>query len=154
MARRELGLAKFRLLARFTLVLAVAATVAGLYAALHGQWGPAALGIGLGILLLYPSQYVAIKSEPGSEDQLVFVTKQECSLCDEARAILPTVTQGTPFRVTEQRLEEHAYLRRAFRNNVPVLLWQGEVVAELHWDPALVRTRLDQILHDRPAKSP
>jgi len=152
-AAAPVGLATFRRLARLLTIASLLATVAGIYAALKGAWGLAAVGIGAGLLALYAVQRLAIRSEPGSEDVLLFVTKDQCSLCDEARLLLPQVLAGTPFRIEEARIEEDKFLRRHFKNHVPVLLWQGEELARLGWDAASLRGRLDEILADRQARA-
>lgn len=127
------------------MISAVASTVAGLYQLLHARWIPGVLFLVGGVLLLLPSQLASIRTEPGSERVLVFVTKPECSLCDEARALLPKLLDGTPFRVQEVALDSSRSLKRAFRNRVPVLLWQGTVIADLGWDPVATRSQLEEL---------
>lgn len=145
MPGRELSLRRYRWLVRLSLLAGVASVVAGLWAALHALWGPALLGLGAGILLLWPSQHFRIRPEPGSERVLSLLTKKECSLCDEARILLPTLLEGTPFRVEETDIDTERFLRRHFRTQVPVLLWQGETLAQLRFEPAEVRARLAEI---------
>lgn len=142
MTPQPVRLRTFRRLAKLLTFASVLATVAGIYAGLRGAWGLAALGVGAGILALYGVQRLSIQSAPGSEFVLVFVTKDQCSLCDEARLLLPGLIEGTPFRVEEVRLESDRFLRRHFKNHVPVLLWQGEEVARLKWDPEDVQKRI------------
>lgn len=154
MKRPQVSLPAYRRLAAATMVFAVAATVAGLYAALHRQWALALLGLVGGALLLYPSQFVRIRAEPGGEHLLYFVTKAECALCDEARALLPPLLAGTPFGIREIRVETDRGLRRRFGHAVPVLLWQGEVLARLGWDAALLRRRLEDLARAHPPAPP
>jgi glutaredoxin-like protein DUF836 len=148
-AAAPVDLRTFRRLAKLLTFASLLATVAGLYAALQRQWGLAALGIGAGLLALYAVQRLAIQPAAGSENVLLVVTKDECSLCDEARLLLPTLIEGTPFRTEEVKIESDRFLRRHFKDHVPVLLWQGEELARLRWDPATVRARLDAILAER-----
>ena len=146
MQRPALDLPSYRRLATFTMLASVAVTVAGLYQFLHGRWAPGVLYVMAGILLLLPSQVAQIRTVPGSENVLVFLTKKECSLCDEARLLLPEITKDTSFRIEETALETSSRtLRKTFRNRVPVLLWQGTVVAALRWDLAAIRARLAEI---------
>jgi hypothetical protein len=150
--RLEVELRAFRRLATLSLLASVIATVGGLYALVVARaWLLGGLGLLLGVALLLLVQGLAIRATPGSENVLVFVTKRECSLCDEARLLLPGLTEGTPFRIEEVELEGNRFLRRHFRHDVPVLLWQGEVVARLRWEPTELRARLDAILAERNA---
>lgn len=140
----------FRRLARLLTFASVLATVAGLYAFLHEAWFLGGLAIAAGVVLLAMVQRFSIQAEAGSENVLVFVTKDGCTLCDEAKALLPAITQGTPFRVEEAHLESSRFLRRHFKNKVPVLLWQGEEIAAIGWDAGALRARLEAIVAERP----
>lgn len=137
---------RFRALAQLTLLISVALTTLGIYSLLNQDWWWAALAVGAGVLLLVPSQMVSLQGQKGSEHELVFVTKQSCTLCDEAQALLPQITDGTPFHVREVDLASDRRLQKLFWDRVPVLLWQGEVVADLGWDVAAVRARLAERL--------
>lgn len=144
-----MGLRTFRRLAKLLTFASLLATVAGLYAGLHGEWALAGLSIGVGILALYGVQRLTIQPIAGSEDTLVFVTKDQCGLCEEARLLLPGLLEGTPFHVEEATIEGDKFLRRHFKNAVPVLLWQGEELARLRWDPRAIRARLEALLAHR-----
>lgn len=120
----------------------VGAFVAGLYALVQGLWPLTLVGIGLSIVLLASLQRFDVRGESAAGPTLIFVTKRQCTLCERARALLPLITEGSPFRVQEVGLETDSSLRRLFRDRVPVLLHEGEVVADLAWDAATVRQRL------------
>jgi len=149
-AGASVDLATYRRLARILVLGSVAGTVAGIYGLLRGSWFLGGAALAAGIVLLWFVQRLSIAAEAGSEDTLVFVTKDDCALCDEAKALLPSVTDGLPFRVEEARLESSRFLRRHFRSTVPVLLWQGEEIARLGWDAEALRRRLEAIVAARP----
>lgn len=148
----EVSHSAFRLIVRFSLLLSIALVVAGIYQLLQGVLGLGLAAIGLGVLALVPSQYFRIRPEPGAENVLVLVTKQDCLLCEEARLVLRTLIEGTPFRVQEVDLADHRYLRR-FKNHVPVLLWQGDELARLRVDAPAVRAHLEAILAERERRA-
>lgn len=145
MGTREVELTRFRWLVRWSLLLSVALVTIGLYALLRGLIGIGLLCIGAGILFLVPSQYFLIRPHQGSERTLWFLTRKECTLCDEAKALLGTLTAGTPLRIEERDVDEDRFLRRHFRKQVPVLLWQGEVLAAGRWELEVVKARLAEI---------
>lgn len=148
MKRREFNLQNYRRLTRLLMLAAVGLTTWGLYAGLHHEWHWTALGIGGGVLSLYLAQRIHIKTDPLAQHLLVFVTKSDCALCEEARLLLPKITEGTPFRVEEESIDENKFLRRHFRDTVPVLLWQGEEIARLRWDADALRARLQSLAAD------
>lgn len=142
---RELELGAFRRRARWLTVLSVLATVLGIYAAVGRRWGLAGLGVGVGIVLLYLVQRAGIQATPGSERVLVFLTRADCTLCEEAEEVLAELTKDTPFLVERLSVDSSRFLKRHFADAVPVLLWQGEELGRLRWDAAALRTRLDGI---------
>lgn len=145
---REIGHHAFRLIVQFSLLASVGLVVFGIYQLLEGALGLGLAGIGLGILALVPSQYFRIRPDPEAENLLLLVTKEDCLLCEEARAVLRQVIADTPFRVQELDLGDHRYLRR-FKNHVPVLLWQGDELSRLRIDPDELRGKLSEILAQR-----
>lgn len=150
--QRELELRAYRLVARFSLLLSLAAVVFGLYELLSRQWGLGLMGVGVGVLLLVPSQYFRIRPDPAAENLLVLVTRENCSLCDEARVAIRAAAQGTPFTVQEFDVRDHRHLRR-FKNHVPVLFWQGDELGRLRIEAEAVRQRLMDVLRERELRS-
>lgn len=144
----EVSHSAFRLIVQFSLLASIALVVYGIYQLLQGSLGPGLAGIGLGILALVPSQYFRIRPDPEAENVLLFITKQDCLLCDEARIVLRSAIEGTPFQVQELDLRDHRYLRR-FKNAIPVVLWQGDELARLRVDGPEIRRRLEEILAER-----
>lgn len=151
---RQLPLRTFRRLVQLTSLASVALVAAGLFLFVSGQWAWALLVVLAGILLVLPPQLYRIQPEAGSEHVLLLVTKRECPLCDEARLLLPQLLEGTPFRVEEADLDQDRFLRRHFRHDVPVLLWQGEVLAKLRFDPTTLRAKLLGLLDASQAQAP
>ena len=147
---RSVTVAAYRRLSAALVLLAVALTTWALYAALHTRWFEVLLALPAGVLLLYAVQRLAIRTDAGAADLLIFATKDECALCDEARLLLGRLTTGSAWNVKEVRIETDRFLRRHFKNEVPVLLWQGEVLARLAWDAGSLRGRLEAL---KPAAS-
>lgn len=139
----------YRLLTRFTLLFSVACVVFGMYRLLQNDLVLGAIGIGLGVLLLAPSQYFRIRPVPGAENILVLLSRKNCTLCDEARPVLRAVVENTPFAVQEIDVDSDRRLRRRFKNFVPVVLWQGDELARLRVDRDALSARLHQILAAR-----
>lgn len=152
--RRQLDLGAYRLLVRFSLLLSVASVVFGMYRLLETDLILGAIGIGLGVALLVPSQYFRIRPVPGAENILVLLSRRNCALCDEARAVLRPMAENTPFTVQEIDVDSDRRLRRRFKNFVPVVLWQGDELARLRIDREALSARLHEILEARAPAPP
>ena len=165
--RRDLDIRLFRFIVRATLLLALTLVVVGLYLAIprgDGETfvvpprpfeeqtglriGLAIASIGAGVMALGASQYFRVKPDPAAENLLVLVSKDHCTLCDEARHVIREVTKDTPFTLQEIDVRDHRHLSR-FKNHIPVLFWQGDEIARLKVDPDELRAKLEAILQER-----
>ena len=68
--------------------------------------------------------------------------REECHLCDDARAILERVRADTPFELTEVDIESDDALHRAYLERIPVVEIAGEEVFEFFVDEPELRRRL------------
>ena len=70
-------------------------------------------------------------------------TRPGCHLCDDARAaLLERVQQQHPFTLTEIDIESDDALHRAYLERIPVILLDGEHVADYFVDEAALAARL------------
>jgi glutaredoxin len=69
-------------------------------------------------------------------------TRPGCHLCDDARAALQRVRQGHAFTLTEVDIESDDALHRAYLERIPVILLDGEHLADYFVDEAALAARL------------
>ncbi len=69
--------------------------------------------------------------------------REGCHLCDEARAALISLREdGASFSLDEVDIDTDDALHAAFLERIPVVEVDGEIVAELVWEPARLRVAL------------
>jgi hypothetical protein len=69
--------------------------------------------------------------------------KPDCSLCDEARAVILALRrEGVPLQLHEVDIEADERLHAAYLERIPVLEVDGEEVSELIPDEARLRAAL------------
>jgi glutaredoxin len=82
--------------------------------------------------------------------EVTFVTKTDCHLCDDARAVLSRVLVAYPsVSLTERSIMHDRELRAEFAEDVPVVLVDGRVHSTWFIDPERLRSRLDRAVQDR-----
>jgi glutaredoxin len=69
-------------------------------------------------------------------------TRPGCHLCDDARAALLRVQQGTPFTLEEIDIEGDDALHRAYLERIPVIHVDGAHVSDYFLDEAALTARL------------
>lgn len=62
---------------------------------------------------------------PVPRPDVVLITKTDCHLCAEARAVVGRVTAALGIHWTEQSVDDDAVLRERFAEEIPVLLVDG-----------------------------
>ncbi|MGH7642708.1 MAG: glutaredoxin family protein [Candidatus Dormibacteria bacterium] len=79
-------------------------------------------------------------------EQLELITRRRCPLCDAAGAALQREARIRDLRVSEFDVDEDPELGRHFSDRVPVIRFQGQVVAEGRVDPRQLRQALDGLM--------
>ena len=74
--------------------------------------------------------------------------KEDCHLCEDARAVVERVRADHPFELVERDITTDDSLHRAYLERIPVVVIDGEEVFELFVDEAELRRRLARV--DRP----
>ncbi len=69
------------------------------------------------------------------EPNLVFLTRPGCHLCDEVRGQLAALAELHGLRLDELSVESDPQSEGRFGQRIPVLLWEGSVVAEGRFSP-------------------
>ena len=78
---------------------------------------------------------------PAPLPDVVLITKTDCHLCAEARAVVGRVTAALGITWTERSIDDDAALRERFAEEIPVVLVDG--VQRDFWkidEPRLART--------------
>jgi glutaredoxin len=79
---------------------------------------------------------------PKQAPKVTLYTRQECHLCDEARAVLERVRADFPFELVERDIERDDVLHRRYLERIPVVEVAGEEAFEFFVDEAELRRRL------------
>lgn len=74
--------------------------------------------------------------------QVVLLSRPGCGLCRTARAVLDAERGRTPFDLEEIDISEDASLEREYGIRIPVVLIDGEEVAEIEVDRESFRAAL------------
>ena len=78
--------------------------------------------------------------------RVTLYTRKGCHLCDQAReAILELRRSGHPLELREVDIESDPELELDYRERIPVVAVNGEVVSELHLDERALLARLDTV---------
>jgi glutaredoxin-like protein DUF836 len=73
---------------------------------------------------------------------VVLYGKDECHLCDNARAVIERVRADVPFDLVERDITTDDDLHRRYLERIPVVEVAGEEVFEFFVDEAELRRRL------------
>ena len=76
---------------------------------------------------------------------LILYTKPDCSLCDEAAAVLNRVRERMPFELEAVDISADSQLLARYGERVPVVLVDGEPAFEYVVDESLLVERLDAV---------
>ncbi|HEX2398304.1 MAG TPA: glutaredoxin family protein [Solirubrobacteraceae bacterium] len=87
-------------------------------------------------------------SRPGPSVVVTLYGKDDCHLCEDARAVLERVRGDHPFELVERDITTDDSLHRAYLERIPVVVIDGEEAFELFVDEAELRGRLARV--DRP----
>jgi glutaredoxin len=82
--------------------------------------------------------------------RLTLYTRPDCPLCDEALELLARLGPELGFVVDEVDIEADADLLRRYRNDIPVLAIDGEVLLSAPLEEREVRRVLARRLAGRP----
>jgi hypothetical protein len=77
-----------------------------------------------------------------SEIVLTLITRRDCHLCDEMKAVVGEVVAGESIRVEVRDVDEDEDLRRAHGDEVPVLFVQGRKAFKYRVTPRELRRRI------------
>lgn len=96
-----------------------------------------------GALAALATAFLRIEGAPTSlPPSVLLYTRPECSLCDEARALLDVLRRELPFDVWEVDVSLDQELEARYGTSVPVALAGGEELFRLSYDEARVRAAL------------
>ncbi len=90
--------------------------------------------------------------------QVELLSRRGCHLCDEMKSLLHQIcqeqatAQGQPLPFRVRDVDSEPGLHLYYSHRVPVLLINGQPVAELRWDEQAVRRQLAR-LTDNPESS-
>ena len=73
---------------------------------------------------------------------VVLYGKEDCHLCDDARAVIERVRADIPFDLVERDITSDDALHRRYLERIPVVEVAGEEVFEFFVDEAELRRRL------------
>jgi glutaredoxin len=73
--------------------------------------------------------------------------KEDCCLCDDARAALERLRGELGFELREHDIERDEALLRAYFERIPVVVVDGEELCCFYVDEPLLRARLERIDH-------
>jgi len=79
---------------------------------------------------------------PTVPPSLLLYTRPECSLCEEARALLDAMRRDVPFDLWEVDVSAKPDLEARYGTRVPVALVRGEEIFALQFDEGRVRAAL------------
>jgi hypothetical protein len=74
---------------------------------------------------------------------VVLYGRQDCCLCDDARAVLARVRAKRPFLLQERDIDEDDALQRLYLERIPVVTIDGVETFELFVNEAELERRLD-----------
>lgn len=145
-------LEQYRLWNTLSSVLGVILLAWGIWRLAHLQWITGLLLVvagfvaGLWTVLLRihgaPGEFHepdAHKQEQWTPRVLHFYTRQECTLCDEARARLEPALAEKGITLVPHDVDKDPVLRRRYGTRVPVALYKGQEVFALQYDETAVR---------------
>ena len=87
-------------------------------------------------------------SRPSARAVVTLYGKEDCHLCEDARAILERVRADHPFELVERDITSDDSLHRLYLERIPVVAIDGREAFELFVDEAELRRRLARV--DRP----
>jgi Glutaredoxin-like domain (DUF836) len=74
---------------------------------------------------------------------VILYGREDCCLCDDARAVLARVRSRRPFLLHERDIDDDDALQRAYLERIPVVTIEGVEAFELFVNEAELERRLD-----------
>jgi hypothetical protein len=74
---------------------------------------------------------------------VILYGREDCCLCDDARAVLARVRSRRPFLLHERDIDDDDALQRAYLERIPVVTIDGVEAFELFVNEAELERRLD-----------
>jgi len=85
---------------------------------------------------------------------VVLYTRRDCHLCEEAKRALEKVSQDLAIRVEEVDVDRHAFLRKGYSEEVPVVWIRGIKICKYRVDEKMFLRRLRSLAPDEKGPSP
>lgn len=141
---RAVSLEAYRRLTLGGSVAGAGVFAAGLVVLVQTQKAPLAVGLMLaGVAGALATALLDIRGAPPMlPPSLLLLTREECALCDEARALLGELRREVPFDLWEVDVDASPELRASYGDVVPVALARGEEMFRGRCDEARVRAAL------------
>ena len=76
---------------------------------------------------------------------VVLYTRKDCHLCEEAKSALETVSRRLAIRVEEVDVDLHAFLKRTYSDEVPVVWIRGIKICKYRVDEKMLLRRLKSL---------
>ncbi len=77
--------------------------------------------------------------------EITMYTREGCHLCDEAKAAITPLLSEFNAKLREVDIDEDPLLLERYNDDVPVIFIGGQLFAQHRVDPALLRSRLEEI---------
>jgi Glutaredoxin-like domain (DUF836) len=77
---------------------------------------------------------------------LTLLGKPGCHLCEEMRAVVERVLEGTALQLQELDIQDHPDLERRYVFEIPVLLFEGQEIARYRTTETDLRASLRGVL--------
>lgn len=97
-------------------------------------------------LALAIARLVASSREHGAaEIEITIYGRDDCHLCDEAEEVVRNVARGQPVRIRKIDIEQSPELRRLYREQVPVVMVNGQRMFKFRVDAERLRRKLESL---------
>ena len=85
----------------------------------------------------------------GKTISIEILTKQDCSLCDTAKAVVESVSRDYPVRLSLTDIEKDPELFEHYKEKIPVVRINGEESFVFKVHEITLRKKLDKILYNK-----
>ncbi len=83
-----------------------------------------------------------MKSSGVALPSVVLYTRQDCHLCEEAKRALESVSRSLAIHVEEVDVDQHAFLKKGYSDEVPVVWIRGIKICKYRVDERMLLRRL------------
>ena len=83
---------------------------------------------------------------------VVLYTRQDCHLCVEAKRALESVSRSLAINVEEVDVDRHAFLKKGFSDEVPVVWIRGIKICKYRVDERMLLRRLRSLAPEDEGK--